>query len=106
MPTKSHRESKLKRLKKPRRAESYLKASFGEAIKDENFSAFFLALRDVIEAKGLNKTEIAEKANITRQHLHFLLSGEGNPTFSNVITILKVLGFSCLLIEESEKEAA
>ena len=106
MPVRSHRERKLKRLQQPGRAESYLKVSFEEALKDENYAAFFLALRDVIEAKGFNKTEIAEKANVTRQHFHFLLSGEGNPTFSSVIAIIKVLGFSCLLVENGEKAAA
>ena len=106
MPTRSHREQKLKRLQNPGRAESYLKVSFDEALKDENYSAFFLALRDVIEARALNKTDIAQKANLTRQHFHFLLSGEGNPTFSSVIAIIKVLGFSFLLIESDEKAAA
>lgn len=102
MPVKSYREQKLKRLKASGRAESYLQTSFKEALKDENYSAFFLALRDVIEAKDLNKSEIAKKANLTRQHFHFLLSGEGNPTFSSVIAIIKVLGFSCLLIKDEQ----
>ena len=106
MPTRSHREQKLARLKQPGRAESYLKVSFKEALKDENYAAFFLALRDIIEARGLNKTEIAEKANITRQHFHFLLSGEGNPTFSSVVAIVKILGFSFLLVENGDKVAA
>lgn len=106
MPTRSHREQKIKRLQRPGRAESYLKSSFEEALKDENYAAFFLALRDVIEAKGLNKTDIAKEADIARQHLHFILTGEGNPTFSSVISIIKALGFSCILVETGEAQAA
>ena len=106
MPTKPHREHKLNRLRKPGHAESYLKASFKEALMDGNYPAFYLALRDVIEARELNKTALAEEAEIARQHLHFILTGEGNPTFSSVISIIKALGFSFILVEENDNIAA
>ena len=99
MPVESYRKFKLERLKEPGRAESYLKLSLQEALKDGNYAAFFLSLKDVIDARDLTKTMLAEEAGMVRQHLHYVLSGKGNPTFASVVAILKAIGFSFVLVE-------
>lgn len=100
MPVRSFREEKIKMLKEPGRAESYLKLSFEEVMKDGCYEAFYIGLRDVIEAKGITKADLAKNVGIGRQHLHFILTGKGNPSFSSVMEIVKALGLSCALVDD------
>lgn len=87
MPTRSYKKDLLKRLSAPRYAAKYLKAAFEEG----NESEFLVALRNVVEAHG-GVSAVASESDITRQHLHRVLSKEGNPTLSTLKSILRAVG--------------
>ncbi len=59
----------------------------------EDLSAFLISLKQVIESKG-GMTTISEKTGINRQHLYKMFSQEGNPTFTNLMKVLKSLDLS------------
>lgn len=59
----------------PKLAIGYL----NEASKDEDPRMFYVALKNVFEAHGHDMTALAKKANISRQSLHRILSGKGQP---------------------------
>ena len=93
MPTISYKIDLLKRLESHRYAAKYLKAAFDETLHDGDMDAFLLALRNVVEASG-NISAVANQSGITRQHLHKLLSGKGNPTLDTLTSVLKSVGIS------------
>jgi probable addiction module antidote protein len=69
-------------------AQAYLNA----ALVDEDSSAFLIAVKHVAAAYGLSMSQVAEVAGIQRGHIYDLLSENGNPKWSNLRAILKVLG--------------
>lgn len=83
-------------------AAEYLKVSLDEYDTDENFEAFFIALRTVIEAQG-GMTKIAQQAELNRQHLYRALSKDGNPRLKTLQTILNSLGLK-ISIEPRNQE--
>ncbi len=92
MPTKSFEEDQIKRLKQPKFAALYLKSVIDDVMKDGDMSFLALALQDIIKAHG-NISSIAEEADISRQHLHRLISGKtDNPTLMTFVSILKAVG--------------
>jgi probable addiction module antidote protein len=66
---------------------AYLNAAIEESEED-----FLIALRDVAEAHGI--AWVASSAGVRRESVYRMLSGSGNPTFSNLTGILKALGIS------------
>jgi len=64
----------------------YLKAGLLESNE-----MFLLALRDVAEAHRMAK--VAEDAELSRESLYRMLSEDGNPRFSSLTSILRVLGY-------------
>lgn len=93
MPVKSYQDDLLIRLSHSDYAARYLKVALDETLEDNNTEAFLLALKNVIEANGKVK-DVATAADITRQHLHRLLSGNGNPTLETLVAVLNAVGLS------------
>lgn len=93
MPVKDYREDQLERLSDPEYSAQYLKIALDETINDGNMEAFLLALKNVVDATGAVKA-IATDADISRQHLHRLLSGNGNPTLETTVSILNAVGLT------------
>lgn len=93
MPTKDYQSDLLQRLANPEYAAQYLKVAFDETLADGNRSAFLLALKNVVEAKGAMQT-VANEAQISRQHLYRMLSEEGNPTLETLTSVLKAVGMT------------
>ena len=93
MPVKSFQDDLLLKLKDPEFAATYLKAALDETLQDGNTEAFLLALKNVVDARSKVST-VAQQADINRQHLYKLLSGEGNPTLDTLISILGAVGLS------------
>lgn len=92
MPVRDFRTDALAELADPEAAALFLKAAYEEALTDNDFAGFMLALSDVIEARGSVQTAAA-KADISRQHLHSLLSAKNtNPTLSTLSAVLKAAG--------------
>ena len=75
-----------KQLKDPEFASEYLTA----AAEDEEPAVFLLALRKVVETKGMS--QVAERADIPRESLYRALSEKGNPRWSTLAPILRALG--------------
>ena len=102
MKTKNYREGLLKRLENPEYAVGYLT----DVLTNESPEAFFIALKDVIDARGDNVSALAKKAGITRQALYQALSEDGNPRFSTITQILKTLNLQLILAPNGELELA
>lgn len=70
-------------------------------LNEKNDYAYLVkAIGDVALARG--KTELAEKAGISRQGLHKILKGDSVPNIQNIMAILKAIGlrFSVEQVEE------
>ena len=86
MKTVKHNDWLYKQLKDPEFASHYLTA----AAEDEEPAVFLLALRKVVESKGMS--QVAEKAGIPRESLYRALSEKGNPRWSTLAPILRAVG--------------
>ncbi len=95
MKLKDYREDLLKRLKDSEYAVGYLQ----EVLANETEATFLIALKDVIDAREENVSELAKESGITRQALYHALSEEGNPRFSTINQILASLGLKLSVIE-------
>lgn len=93
MPVKNYRNDLLARLSEPEYSSHYLKAALDETLEDGNMEAFLLALKNIVDAKG-SVQEVANETNISRQHLHRLLSGNGNPTLETLASVLHAVGLT------------
>lgn len=93
MPTKRHREDLLERLSNASYASEYLKAALDETVQDGDMEAFLLALKNIVDATE-SVQNVASKADISRQHLHRLLSGKGNPTIETLASVLHAVGLT------------
>lgn len=96
MPTTNYQDDLLKRLQSSRYAAQYLRVAFEEG--DER--VFLLALKNVVTAAG-GVTEVAARSDISRQHLHRVLSGKGNPTLVTLKSILKAVSVKLDFIPQS-----
>lgn len=86
MKTVKHDDWVRKQLKDPEFAYEYLTA----AAEDEEPAVFMLALRRVVETKGMS--QVAERAGIPRESLYRALSERGNPRWSTLAPILRAVG--------------
>ena len=86
MKTVKHNDWLHKQLKDPELASHYLTA----AAEDEEPAVFLLALRKVVESRGMSR--VAERAGIPRESLYRALSEKGNPRWSTLAPILRALG--------------
>lgn len=93
MPVKSYQDDLLIRLSDPEYSAQYLKAALDETLEDGNMEAFLLALKNIVDAKG-SVQAVASDADISRQHLHRLLSGSGNPTLETLASVLQAVGLT------------
>jgi len=83
--TSSYHSWLIEKLKNPKRAESYLRTAMADSQE-----AFFVALRNVVEAHRVSK--VAEMAGLNRESLYRTLSEEGNPRYDTLSSVLSVLG--------------
>jgi probable addiction module antidote protein len=83
--TRPYRESLLEDLQDPAEAATYLNAALIDS--DE---MFLVALRDVAEARQM--AQVAESVGVARESLYRMLRSEGNPTYVNLIGILRAVG--------------
>lgn len=87
--TRSYREGLINHLRVSEELQlEHLQAS----LEDDMPEVFLLALRDVIEARGIAR--FAEEAELNREHLYRILSKEGNPKLDSFFKIIKALGLS------------
>jgi probable addiction module antidote protein len=94
--TRPYRESLLEDLQDSTEASHYLNA----ALEDSD-EMFLIALRDVAEAKQMAK--VADAAGVARESLYRMLNGSGNPTYSNLLGILRAVGLKLTIQPEELK---
>jgi probable addiction module antidote protein len=78
----------LESLKDPAEAQGYLEA----ALKDGDPALFLEALKDVAEAQG-GMSAMARRTRLHRTGLYRFFSPKGNPTYKNLMTVVRALGF-------------
>lgn len=84
--SKSYKELLHERLRSPEEAAAYLNA----ALDDEDPGIFLVALRDIAEANG-GMTHLAREAHLNRETLYRTLSKKGNPTLTNLRSLLSTV---------------
>jgi probable addiction module antidote protein len=82
-------------LQNPEEAALYLNA----ALEDSD-EMFLLALRDVAEARQMAR--VAEVAGIARESIYRMLAGTGNPTYNNLLGILRAVGLKLAIEVETQ----
>ena len=91
MPTKSYRDSLLKRLEDREYADMFLETVLEEALEDGYMDALPLALEEVIEAnKNAERSPLA--VDVSRKHLYQLLKDEKPLTREFTISALQTVG--------------
>jgi probable addiction module antidote protein len=84
--TRTMRWDPVARLKTQADMVAYLEA----ALEDGDPALVAAVLGDIARAKGM--TEVAKEAGLGRESLYKALSSGGNPEFSTVLKVMKVLG--------------
>ena len=88
MPSKSYDSLLISELRDAEFAAGYLTASLEERSADQ----FLIALRNVAQAQG-GLGKLAGQTELNRQNIYRILSDNGNPTLTSLLTILSALGF-------------
>lgn len=76
------------RLKDPVLAMAYL----NEALQDDDQNVFLIALKDVLDAQGIEVSDLSRRAHISRQSFYRMLSKEGNPRWSTITSLINAMG--------------
>lgn len=88
----SHDKAVVEMLREdPSMAQLYLQTALEEIYEDQGISAYLIALRRVIEARG-GIGEISAKSGLSRQQLYTTLSENGNPTLTTLMKITRAAG--------------
>lgn len=90
---KDYNELLMKRLKDPEMAMAYL----NETLKDPDPKVFLMALKDVVAARGFEKTTLAKKAHFSRQTIYRILSDKGNPRWDRIVPLIDAVGLQVQL---------
>ncbi len=85
-PSRPYIDGLLEDLQDPEEAAAYLNA----AIEDGDQEVFLLALRDVIQARGMSK--VARETRLNRESLYKMLSAAGNPQLASLNALLRSVG--------------
>lgn len=85
-PTRPYIDGLLEDLQDPEEAAAYLNA----AIEDGDQQVFMLALRHVIQARGM--TKVARETRLNRESLYKMLSATGNPQLASLNALLRSVG--------------
>ena len=64
-----------------------------EALQDEDPQVFVLALKDIIDAKNVNISRLAEEAGLHRVTVHRMLSEDSSPAWKSVVKLVKNMGY-------------
>ena len=90
---KQHREFQeylYEKLQDSKEALAYLNA----ALQDEDDRVFLLALKDVLEARGGDISDLADMTKLNRVNLYRILSLKGNPRWSSIKSIVHALNLN------------
>ena len=97
--SRNYDSSLKKQLQDPDMSAEYLSA----AVREGSLEGFLIALKSVAEALGGIGT-IAKVTNLNRQSMYRMFSERGNPTVSNLLTVLHALGIEISFISQENKK--
>lgn len=83
-------------LRDPEYLQNYLTLCFN----DPDPNVFLVALRKVARANKVNFSELAKELNLSRQGLYKSLSEEGNPPWSTLHALFRILGFEVSIVQK------
>ncbi len=90
--TKPHDDAMIDMLRRdPAFAAEYLRVAFEELDEEGGEAAFLIALRHIVEARG-GMSQIAERAQLSRESLYRALSANGNPTLKTLSAVIHAAG--------------
>ena len=74
------------------RSEEEIQAYLNEVLKEDDVDLILSALGDI--AKARNMSQLARETGVSREGLYKAFSGNGNPTFSTVLKVMKALNLT------------
>ncbi len=80
----------IESLKDQEEAIAYLNA----ALSDEDPRIFLIALKNILTAQGITIPAVAKKTTLNRENLYRILSDDGNPTLTSMVSILHSVGLN------------
>jgi probable addiction module antidote protein len=83
-------------LRDPEYLQNYLTLCFN----DPDPNVFLVALRRVARANKVNFSALAKELNLSRQGLYKSLSEEGNPPWSTLHALFRILGFEVSIVHK------
>lgn len=83
----------IEKLRDPDYAEIYINAALQDYLENDDINSLFVALEHLARAQYSIK-DLAEQADISRQHLYKIFDNEITPNMNTFITIIKSLGFT------------
>ena len=102
MPSRDYNADLKTRLATKEYAALYLETAFRESCLDNDWSAFGLALRRVVEAQNRDVTQLARDSGVSRQHLYLLFGKNANPTLNTLIPVLSELDLSIGILPQTK----
>jgi probable addiction module antidote protein len=78
------------KLQDKQEALAYLNA----ALNDEDKRVFLIALKDVLDARGGDISDLSSTTKLNRVNLYRMLSQKGNPRWSSIRLVMEALGLS------------
>ncbi len=79
----------IESLRNPEEAYHYLLA----ALEDDDLRVVSIALDHVLKARNYSVKQIAQEADLNREHLYRVFSGKSKPEFSTIKTLCHLAGF-------------
>ncbi|WGE81807.1 putative addiction module antidote protein [Actinobacillus equuli subsp. haemolyticus] len=74
------------------RNEEEIQFYLNEVLKEDDVDLILSALGDI--AKARNMSQLAREVGVSREGLYKAFSGNGNPTFSTVLKVMKALNLT------------
>lgn len=93
---KDFRQLAKEDLKTDKDVQLYLDIAIEDYLNTQDKGQFLSALRLVSEIKG-GLTKLSKETKLQREHLYTMLSKRGNPSFENIIKIIKAFGYKIVI---------
>jgi len=96
MSYKNYKQLVKKDLKTDQDIELYLDIAIEDYFQTGDKGQFLSSLRLVSDIKG-GFTKLSKETKLQREHLYTMLSGKGNPSFENIMKIIKAFGYDIVI---------
>ena len=100
--SRAYQDSLLRALQNPVEAAAYLDA----ALEEGDNEVFFLALRNVADARLGGTTKLSNETGLNRESLYRALSEKGNPELASLDKLLHAVGLRLSVQVDNDAQAA